>query len=286
MNTLKPARLLEVSPEEFTQTIDGLERDGYRLLMIKPADAPREAVLQKPDREERLNVRVKSNGPLSSKESQYEYSLALPNGLASAGDEWVVGRAGMMYRDLIPDRLAGKLIVSHIRITNGGPVPDRVHYHIVDFQVIYCLKGAINVVYEDQGEPFWLRPGECVLQPTENPHRGLEAEAGSEVIEITSPAEHETWFDHETALPTEHVKPDRKYGTQRFVRHSENIAVYQTSDLDNISEARTQVSEAGRNMPDVVTLISTEKKGELVVYNNPLQQVTIVINGRGLKINL
>jgi len=46
-------------------------------------------------------------------------------------DPWVIGRAGMLYRDLIPDRLGGGIIASHIRIPDGGPVPDMVHYHTI-----------------------------------------------------------------------------------------------------------------------------------------------------------
>ena len=30
----------------------------------------------------------------------------------------------MHYRDLIPSRLGGSIIASHIRIPDGGPVPD------------------------------------------------------------------------------------------------------------------------------------------------------------------
>ena len=33
---------------------------------------------------------------------------------------WVIGRAGMHYRDLIPSRLGGSIIASHIRIPDGG----------------------------------------------------------------------------------------------------------------------------------------------------------------------
>ena len=32
------------------------------------------------------------------------------------------GRAGMLYRDLIPGRLGGRFIASHISIPEGGPV--------------------------------------------------------------------------------------------------------------------------------------------------------------------
>ena len=66
---------------------------------------------------------------------------------------WIIGRAGMQYRDLIPDRLGGSIIASHIRIPDGGPVPDMVHFHSVGFQLIFCYKGWVDLVYEDQGEP-------------------------------------------------------------------------------------------------------------------------------------
>ena len=71
----------------------------------------------------------------------------------------------MEYRDLLPDRLGGRLIASHIRIRDGGPVPDYVHYHAIDFQLIYVRAGWVRVVYEDQGPPFVMHAGDCVVQP-------------------------------------------------------------------------------------------------------------------------
>ena len=73
-----------------------------------------------------------------------------------------VGRAGMLYRDLLPDRAGGAVIASHIRIPSGGPVPDYVHFHRVAFQLIFCLDGWVDVVYEGQArvrplgrDPSW-----------------------------------------------------------------------------------------------------------------------------------
>jgi mannose-6-phosphate isomerase-like protein (cupin superfamily) len=47
----------------------------------------------------------------------------------------------------------------------------------------------------------------------------LESSAGLEVIEVTSPAEHETFVDHRLELPTTTVDPAREFGGQRFVHH-------------------------------------------------------------------
>jgi quercetin dioxygenase-like cupin family protein len=211
--------------------IDSLIDQGYRLDMITPADSPREAQLSKGDDVVRL--------------------VSEPPAVAGGSDFCVQGRAGMEYRDLFPDRLGGKLIASHIRLTQGGEVPDYVHYHKVDFQLIYCLRGSIRVVYEDQGPPFWLEPGDCVLQPPEIRHRVLEAEAGSEVLELSSPAEHETWVDHEMSLPTTDVEPDRKFSRQRFVRSIASEAVWLRSESDDIEEREVGIFEATNGLADV-----------------------------------
>jgi quercetin dioxygenase-like cupin family protein len=125
----------------------------------------------------------------------------------------------MRYRDLVPDRLGGTLAASHIRIETGGPVSDYVHFHEVRFQLIYCRAGWVRVVYEDQGEPFVLAAGDCVLQPPRIRHRVLASSPGCEVIEVSSPAGHETRVDHELALPTPALRRERDFGGQRFARH-------------------------------------------------------------------
>ncbi len=132
---------------------------------------------------------------------------------------WIIGRAGMHYRDLIPSRLGGSIIASHIRIPDGGPVPDMVHYHTVGFQLIFCYRGWVDLVYEDQGPPFRLHAGNCVIQPPEIRHRVLFASDNIEVIEIGVPAEHVTTIDHEMTLPTPTFAPDRLFRGQRFVHH-------------------------------------------------------------------
>ncbi len=141
--------------------------------------------------------------------------------VSRAGDaaEWGVGRAGMRYRDLIPDREGGRFIASHIHIPAAGPVPDYVHFHKVRFQMIFCYRGWARLVYEDQGPPFVLNAGDCVLQPPEIRHRVLESSADLQVIEIGCPAIHETFADSATILPTPFVLPDRDFDGQRFVRH-------------------------------------------------------------------
>jgi quercetin dioxygenase-like cupin family protein len=157
---------------------------------------------------------------------------------------WGAGRAGMQYRDLVPDRQGGSFIASHIRIPQGGPVPDYVHYHKIHFQMIYCYKGWVRVVYEDQGPPFVLQAGDAVLQPPRIRHRVLESSPGLEVIEIGCPANHETFADHALALPTAALRPDRDFEGQRFVRHEATKAEWLPYRLDGFECRDTGIAAA------------------------------------------
>ena len=222
-----------------------IENLGFRIEMITPADNPKMAIVSGYGL--RLCLRSGGSGKdiflrLHSTDRKAQ-TLQAPNGTTieiinpSVGVElpelreslvvtpltsdasWTVGRAGMRYRDLIPSRLGGVFIASHIHITNGWPVPDYVHYHRINFQMIYCKSGWVRVVYEDQGEPFVMHAGDCVLQPPEIRHRVLESSDNLEVIEIGAPAEHETFAEHQITLPNAQLKPDRDFSGQRFVRH-------------------------------------------------------------------
>ncbi len=158
---------------------------------------------------------VDANPPLDMPETQHSFMVRR----LVDSDSWVIGRAGMRYRDLIPDRLGGSIIASHIRIPDGGPVPDMVHYHTVGFQLIFCYRGWVRLVYEDQGDPFILEAGNCVIQPPQIRHRVLEASDNVEVLEIGVPAEHITTIDHDMELPTGRFEPDRDWDGTRFIHH-------------------------------------------------------------------
>jgi len=200
------------------------EELGFRLDMIMPADDPRLAVVSGYG----ITVRLERVGGGVGSARADAGGLVISR--MSGGTAWGAGRAGMLYRDLIPDRLGGQFIASHIRIEDGGPVPDYVHFHKIRFQMIYCRRGWVRVVYEDQGPSFVMHEGDCVLQPPEIRHRVLESSAGLEVVEIGTPAEHETWRDHDLALPTAVVRAGRDFGGQRFVRHVAADAVWQRGD--------------------------------------------------------
>ncbi len=136
---------------------------------------------------------------------------------SGAQAHWSVGRAGLRYRDLLPERHGGAFIASHIRILEGGPVPDYVHFHKVRFQVIFCRKGWVRVAYEGLAEPIVMQAGDCVLQPPLIRHRVMESSAGAEVVEIACPAQHITIADPDMPLPGPALPPDHDFSGQRFV---------------------------------------------------------------------
>ncbi len=183
----------ELRCPDLDAALDEHRAQGFRLDTIIPADDPAELRISRGDE----RVRLVRDAPSRARDGA-----------------WHRGRAGMDYRDLVVDRRGGELIASHIRIENGGPVADYVHYHDVRVQLIYCLRGWVRLVYEDQGEPFVMTAGECVVQPPGIRHRVLECSPGLEVIEVAAPAVHATHVDHDLALPT--ARRDRTYGGQRF----------------------------------------------------------------------
>jgi hypothetical protein len=184
---------LILSCESFQPTLDFLTgRLKFRVQCIFPADEPQFSVLVGYG----LRLQLMQNGNRDSSRislkcqdvSQFGDEIEAPNGttfVISRDDEpfpipplqeefvvsyfnpndestssiWKVGRAGMRYRDLIPSRLGGRYIASHIHIPCGGPVPDYVHFHKVKFQMIFCYRGWTRLVYEDQGPPFILSAG-------------------------------------------------------------------------------------------------------------------------------
>jgi quercetin dioxygenase-like cupin family protein len=249
---IRAAQILLPCPDLAAELAFFTQRLGFKVNLIMPADSPALAVISGHGLTLRLERRADAGNQtplhlrllcdLNSLPAGTPEELTAPSGtklqlvdvqppmivpegtqefvLSKGGaDAWGVGRAGMQYRDLIPSRLGGRFIASHIRIPVGGPVPDYVHFHKIRFQMIFCKAGWAKLVYEDQGDPFLLEAGDCVLQPPEIRHRVLEASDGLEVIEIGCPAVHETFADNNMTLPTGHFIPARYYGGQRFVRH-------------------------------------------------------------------
>ncbi len=199
---------------------------------------------------------------------------------------WVIGRAGMEYRDLVPSRLGGAMIASHIRVPDG-PVPDMVHFHKVGFQLIFCINGWVDVLYEDQGGPRRLHAGDCFIQPPTIRHKVLHAADGIEVIEIGVPAEHVTEIDHTMDLPTPHERPDREWDGQRFVHSLAKDGVFEPFRIPGFEARDTTINENTKGVASVKVArpagnaepVWTRHEGDIVF--NFVMSGTMLLEGEG-----
>lgn len=216
-----------------------------------------------------------------------EPSLTITKAPAAADNEFGVGRAGMGYRDLLPDRWGGRFIASHILIADGGEVADYVHFHRIRFQMIFVAAGWVEVVYEDQGEPFRMEAGDCVLQPPEIRHRVLRSSPGLEVIEIGCPAEHDTVAEHTITLPTLTIDRDRVFGGQQFVRHIAADAKTVPSVWGGFNERDTGIGVATSGLAGARVLTASdtvrpsEGTGTALTHDGELA-MNVVLSGSAL----
>jgi quercetin dioxygenase-like cupin family protein len=226
--------------------IEDLRRQGFRLDLIYPADDPFTAVLSKDEESVRVTSRPGASAP-SDRLPRFTPEFIVTRAGGSAGQ----GRAGMLYRDLIPGRFGGRYIASHISIPDGGPVADWVHYHRIAFQMIYVRRGWVRVAYQDGGDPFVMREGDLVVQPPEIRHRVLESSPGLEVVEISAPAVHATYADHRLELPNGD-NPGRIFGGQRFLHHVAAQTEWTSANGGEAQETEVEVATSG--LADVRTL--------------------------------
>ena len=97
------------------------------------------------------------------------------------------------YRDLGIAKATGGLAVAHVIRLIPPCIPEEVskrHYHDVDFQMIYVLKGWIKGEYD--GEVVTMYEGSAWLQPPKIKHTVLGYSDDCELLEIILPAEFDT----------------------------------------------------------------------------------------------
>jgi hypothetical protein len=98
------------------------------------------------------------------------------------------------YRDLGISRATKGMVQAHVIRFVPPCRPEEVskrHYHDVDFQMVYVLKGWIKTELEGQGAHV-MRPGSAWIQPPKIKHKVLDYSDDAEVLEIVLPANFET----------------------------------------------------------------------------------------------
>ena len=103
-------------------------------------------------------------------------------------------RSYARYRDLGMGKATNGLLQAHvIRLVPpcDPAVVSKRHFHEVDVQMIYVLKGWIKTEFEGQGE-VTMHAGAAWLQPPRIKHTVLDYSDDCELLEIISPAKFKT----------------------------------------------------------------------------------------------
>ncbi|QQS15242.1 MAG: cupin domain-containing protein [Rhodospirillales bacterium] len=96
------------------------------------------------------------------------------------------------YRDLGLMGVTGGRVHAHVIRARPGMHADAPrHWHDLDFQFVYVLKGWVKFHYEGYGD-VTLEAGSMVYQPPRIKHKEIAHSDDLELIEITSPGEFAT----------------------------------------------------------------------------------------------
>jgi mannose-6-phosphate isomerase-like protein (cupin superfamily) len=98
------------------------------------------------------------------------------------------------YRDLGISDATGGMVQAHVIRFVPPCRPEEVsklHFHEVDFQMVYVLKGWIKSEFDGEGA-IVMRTGSCWIQPPRIEHKVLDYSDDCEVLEIILPADFKT----------------------------------------------------------------------------------------------
>ncbi len=125
-------------------------------------------------------------------------------------------REFLEYRDLGVDNATHGEFRAHVVRVKSDHTGDQdmhttgLHQHLCDFQMFYVLKGWVRFIYEGQEGELTFRAGDCVLQPPGIVHNEMACSDDLEILEIYSPAVHETRVVAEIPAKGDRVAPRRR----------------------------------------------------------------------------
>ena len=141
---------------------------------VQARKAPRAPAAAKPPRRPKQRIAI----------SHYRDQDFVANGL----------RRYAYYRDLGIAAASHGLAQAHVIRLIGPCNPDEVsklHFHDVEFQLVYVLKGWVKTYMEGQGETL-MKEGSCWTQPPRIKHLILDYADNCELLEVILPAEFRT----------------------------------------------------------------------------------------------
>ena len=98
------------------------------------------------------------------------------------------------YRDLGIAAASHGLVQAHVIRLVGPCNPaevSKLHFHDVEFQLVYVLRGWVKTYMEGQGETL-MKEGSCWSQPPRIKHLILDYSDNCELLEVILPAEFRT----------------------------------------------------------------------------------------------
>jgi quercetin dioxygenase-like cupin family protein len=128
--------------------------------------------------------------PAATRRPKHSFNVSHPR-----DDDFEGGlRRYAKYRDLGMAKATGGMVQAHVIRFVPPFIPEEVsklHFHDVELQMVYVLKGWIETELEGQGAHV-MRAGSCWLQPPKIKHKVLNYSDDCEVLEIVLPAEFDT----------------------------------------------------------------------------------------------
>ncbi|MFM9998717.1 MAG: cupin [Burkholderiaceae bacterium] len=87
---------------------------------------------------------------------------------------------------------AGTVGAFHMRALGPCKGPQGVHWHKLDFHMVYILKGRVTYRWEGSSDDIVVEAGGCLYQPPRGAHDVIDYTPDLEVLEVTMPAAYET----------------------------------------------------------------------------------------------
>ena len=141
----------------------------------------------------RKKLKAKARAPAPVKRSRPKQRIAISH---HRDEDFVTNglRAYAKYRDLgfaeASDGLAQAHVIRLIGPCNPAEV-SKLHFHDVEFQMVYVLKGWIKTYLEGQGETL-MKEGSSWTQPPRIRHLIMDYSDDVELLEVILPAEFKT----------------------------------------------------------------------------------------------
>jgi mannose-6-phosphate isomerase-like protein (cupin superfamily) len=141
----------------------------------------------------RKPVRAKARTQPSAKRARPKQRIAISH---YRDEDFVANglRTYAQYRDLGIAKASNGLAQAHVIRLIGPCNPaevSKLHFHDVEFQMVYVLRGWVKTYMEGQGETL-MKQGSCWTQPPRIKHLIRDYSDDCELLEVILPAEFKT----------------------------------------------------------------------------------------------